>query len=127
MSKFSISTLFVLICALCGGEIDAQISTADLAITKSICNSTAESQTNIVHKKGFFLFSLYKLFISSQDIPNVCRFHPSCSEYGLNQVNKKGWFVGSLATFDRLSRCDGRQTEQLYAYDRNRTRFLDWP
>lgn len=53
---------------------------------------------------GLFLF--YKTFFSSQDA-NSCSFSPSCSEYGLQAVKKKGILLGIPATFDRLTRCNG--------------------
>ncbi|MBL4715789.1 MAG: membrane protein insertion efficiency factor YidD [Bacteroidia bacterium] len=52
---------------------------------------------------GMFLF--YKNFISSQD-GQTCSFTPSCSEYGIQAVKKKG-FLGIFNTFDRLTRCHG--------------------
>lgn len=53
---------------------------------------------------GLFLF--YKTFISSQD-NSSCSFSPSCSEYGIISVKKKGVLKGMLMTFDRLTRCNG--------------------
>jgi hypothetical protein len=49
---------------------------------------------------AFFIF--YKEFISSQDRPS-CNFTPSCSEYALISIKKKGVILGVLSTFDRLS------------------------
>src|SRR5690606_16632831 len=50
------------------------------------------------------LFTVYKNFFSSQDM-QVCNFHPSCSEYAVQSVEKKGLIIGSLRAFDRLTRC----------------------
>ena len=61
----------------------------------------------------FFLF--YKEFISSQDRPS-CNFTPSCSEYALISIKKKGLLLGILSTFDRLTRCNGR-THSHYEID----------
>lgn len=57
---------------------------------------------------GLFLF--YKLVLSSQD-NSVCSFHPSCSEYGLMSIKKRGLIVGGIMTFDRLTRCNGLSPE----------------
>jgi len=53
---------------------------------------------------GMFLF--YKSFISSQD-GQSCSFTPSCSEYSILYIRKYGVVKGVLATFDRISRCNG--------------------
>ncbi len=127
MWKFKNSALVLLILAIALAKSQAQISTQDLAIAKSTISPNAEHYSSNKKKKGFFLFWMYKQFISSQDIPNVCRFHPSCSEYGLLQIDKNGLIIGSLATFDRLTRCNGRQNEDVYYYNVDKKRFVDWP
>ena len=73
---------------------------------------------------GLFLF--YKQFISSQDLPATCNFHPSCSEYGILSVKKNGMFIGVFSTFDRLTRCNGLNKEQ-YVRDEKTRRLLDYP
>ena len=50
------------------------------------------------------LFVGYKTFLSSQDM-GACVFHPSCSEYGIQSIKKKGIIAGMVDTFDRLTRC----------------------
>ena len=57
---------------------------------------------------GMFLF--YKRFISSQDAQH-CGFTPSCSEFALRSIQKKGVFIGTLMGFDRLARCNGLSPE----------------
>lgn len=59
--------------------------------------------------KGFFIF--YKKYISSQD-GNSCSFTPSCSEYSIQAIQQKGVIVGGMATFDRLTRCNGLSPEK---------------
>jgi uncharacterized protein len=71
------------------------------------------------------LFWCYKSFFSSQDI-NKCNFTPSCSEYALASIRKKGVFKGALQTFDRLSRCNGLAPEQ-YAIDPHTHLLIDKP
>lgn len=39
--------------------------------------------------------------------PNgYCKFHPSCSEYAVDALRKKGLFKGSFLIFKRLLRCN---------------------
>ena len=65
---------------------------------------------NNIHNEVYAVFSglylFYKYCISSQDM-SVCVFYPSCSTYALQSIQKQGVFIGSLAAFDRLCRCNG--------------------
>lgn len=70
---------------------------------------------------GLFLF--YKAFFSSQDATS-CTFTPSCSEYGLQVVKKKGMLLGIPATFDRLARCNGLNPDK-YPIDYKTGLFID--
>ncbi len=70
---------------------------------------------------SFFIF--YKSFISSQD-GNSCTFTPSCSEYMIQSIRKKGLIIGAMAGFDRLLRCNGLSPEK-YKYDQNKQVFID--
>lgn len=70
---------------------------------------------------GLFLF--YKAFFSSQDATS-CTFSPSCSEYGLQVVKKKGMLLGIPATFDRLARCNGLNPDK-YPIDPKTGLFID--
>ncbi len=36
----------------------------------------------------------------------VCRYHPTCSEYGYTAVGKYGILKGSWMTFKRILRCN---------------------
>lgn len=36
----------------------------------------------------------------------ICRFHPTCSEYGYEAIGKYGLFKGGLMTTKRLLRCN---------------------
>ena len=47
----------------------------------------------------------YQLIIGPL-LPNVCRFHPSCSEYFIQAVHKHGAVRGSLKGIGRLFRCN---------------------
>ena len=72
---------------------------------------------------GLFLF--YKNFISSQD-GNRCSFHPSCSEFAVQIIRKKGWLIGVMGTFDRLMRCNSLSPE-WYEIDYERKLLIDDP
>jgi putative membrane protein insertion efficiency factor len=37
---------------------------------------------------------------------NVCRYYPSCSSYGLQQVQQRGVFAGSVLTIIRIVKCN---------------------
>jgi len=57
------------------------------------------------------LFLFYKNFISSQDSQR-CSFHPSCSVYGIQSIQKKGILFGGLNSMDRLTRCNSLDKEK---------------
>jgi putative membrane protein insertion efficiency factor len=50
------------------------------------------------------MIRLYQLFISPI-FPSACRFYPTCSEYGMEAVQRHGILKGSWLTLRRLSRC----------------------
>ena len=66
---------------------------------------------------GLFLF--YKYFVSSQDIAS-CVFYPSCSVYALQVIQKKGIVLGTMATFDRLCRCNAFSPEKYNIHKESR-------
>jgi putative component of membrane protein insertase Oxa1/YidC/SpoIIIJ protein YidD len=82
---------------------------------------TTSREIDIVFSFGFLL---YKTCISSQDTPS-CVFTPSCSEYAVQAIKKKGLIVGWLTTFDRLSRCHGLVRPTDYPFDHEKQRFYD--
>lgn len=47
---------------------------------------------------------LYRLVISPM-YGQVCKFHPSCSAYSLEAVQRHGAWKGSVLTVKRLGRC----------------------
>ena len=51
------------------------------------------------------LIRLYQRAISA-NTPPTCRFTPTCSEYGLQAIEKYGAYKGSWLTFKRLLRCN---------------------
>lgn len=93
--------------------------------SKKTVYSFAKGNTNEIQTIFSSLFLFYKFAISSQDY-NSCTFHPSCSEYGLLAVKKKGAFAGMLATIDRLQRCNGL-SPNLYEIDVEKRLLIDFP
>lgn len=69
-------------------------------------------------------FNIYKAFFSSQDNPS-CVFYPSCSEYTVEVIQKKGLFTGTLQAFDRLSRCHRLVGPNQYYFNPTKQRFYD--
>ncbi|OUW35176.1 MAG: membrane protein insertion efficiency factor YidD [Flavobacteriaceae bacterium TMED179] len=50
------------------------------------------------------LIKLYQSLISPL-LPSTCRFHPTCSQYGLEALTKYGLFKGGFLTIKRISKC----------------------
>lgn len=51
------------------------------------------------------LIKLYKIFISPM-LGKRCRFYPSCSDYAVEALKKKGLIIGSLMAAWRILRCN---------------------
>ena len=54
---------------------------------------------------GVLLIRGYRAVISPL-YGDVCRYHPSCSAYGLGSVQQRGLLLGSLLTGWRILRCN---------------------
>jgi putative membrane protein insertion efficiency factor len=52
-----------------------------------------------------FLHRVYKLTLSPF-IGRSCRFQPTCSDYGLEAVERHGWLRGVFMTVHRIVRCN---------------------
>jgi hypothetical protein len=50
------------------------------------------------------LIRIYQKFISPF-LPSACRFHPTCSRYGYEAIEKYGLLKGGWMTIKRISRC----------------------
>jgi uncharacterized protein len=50
------------------------------------------------------LLRMYKKWISPF-LPAACRFYPTCSEYGIQAIEKHGIIVGFYLAVRRLLRC----------------------
>jgi uncharacterized protein len=56
-----------------------------------------------------FVLRTYKRFVSPLFIMlfgNACRFTPTCSEYAIDAINKKGIKKGTIMAVKRLTRCN---------------------
>ncbi|MDZ4840205.1 MAG: membrane protein insertion efficiency factor YidD [Bacteroidota bacterium] len=51
------------------------------------------------------LVRIYQKVISPW-LPNACRYTPSCSEYAILAIQKRGVIVGSIIGFYRILRCN---------------------
>jgi hypothetical protein len=71
------------------------------------------------------LFVGYKSLFSSQD-QKSCTFTPSCSEYAILTIRKKGILEGFLDAIDRLTRCNGLSPEN-YETDTELNLLIDTP
>lgn len=57
-------------------------------------------------KKMFILFiRFYQRFLSPLK-PPCCRFHPTCSSYAIQALEKHGFFKGSALALWRILRCN---------------------
>ena len=59
----------------------------------------------IIRRPFLFLIRLYQRWISPL-FPNTCRFHPSCSQYTYEAIEKHGLFKGARLGAWRILRCN---------------------
>lgn len=71
---------------------------------KEKSNLYLKQSTNELEGTAALLFAGYKTFVSSQDMAN-CVFHPSCSAYAMQSIQKDNPVKAYLKIFDRLTRC----------------------
>jgi putative membrane protein insertion efficiency factor len=56
-------------------------------------------------KKAFIsIIRFYQVFISPLKPPS-CRFHPTCSHYGIEAIQRFGAVKGGWLTIKRISKC----------------------
>ena len=61
--------------------------------------------TKLPAKMLILLFRLYQVTLSPY-IGNSCRYTPTCSNYGIEAVQKYGFFKGGWLTFKRILSCN---------------------
>ena len=59
---------------------------------------------NVLSRAAVALLRLYKRGISPL-LPKSCRFHPTCSEYAMEAIERHGVLRGGWLTVKRLVRC----------------------
>ncbi len=69
------------------------------------------------------LYLTYKYFVSSQDL-STCVFSPSCSTYSIQCIKSHGLLIGTMESFDRLTRCNPLSPEN-YQIHNSSHRFID--
>jgi len=55
---------------------------------------------------GEWLIGAYKAVLSPLQGPNLCNFHPTCSQFTRGAIQSQGFFPGLLMGTDRLMRCN---------------------
>lgn len=60
--------------------------------------------SKIIKKIFIFPVRLYQAIISPW-LPNACRFHPTCSQYMIEAIQKHGVLKGGWLGIKRISRC----------------------
>ncbi len=58
-----------------------------------------------MYRAGVALVWLYRVTFGVL-FPTTCKYEPSCSQYAIDAVRKKGLFYGSLLAGWRLLRCN---------------------
>ena len=60
----------------------------------------------LLPRNAFLLFILGWRKAISPLYGDVCRYYPTCSSYGLQQVQQRGLIFGSVLTLWRIIRCN---------------------
>ncbi|MDX2190713.1 MAG: membrane protein insertion efficiency factor YidD [Bacteroidota bacterium] len=111
---------------VCGQDITNENINRLLTVKKyADDHSHIDTTINSKSKDYYLFYRFYKSAFSAQDVPNTCGFYPSCSTYGLLAIKKWGLFRGTLATFDRLLRCNNFHYSGQYIFDEKRSKYLD--
>lgn len=58
----------------------------------------------MIRKLLILLVRIYQ-YTLSPFVGNQCRFYPTCSEYAIEALKKRGAFIGSWLTLKRLVKC----------------------
>jgi putative membrane protein insertion efficiency factor len=87
---------------------NADVAVGDAAL--DVCSIRTQGATNRPLYNSFqagawFLLRFFQIVISPQDGPN-CRYHPTCSRYASEAVQRYGALLGSFLAGDRLIRCN---------------------
>jgi uncharacterized protein len=85
--------------------------------------SAKNNKASVLHP----LFISYKTLFSNNDVPKMCRFHPTCGNYGALAVKKYGLLIGTFKTTDRLLRCNNLHYQNQYTYLPSHSKYVDEP
>jgi len=61
-------------------------------------------KSNFLQKIAYALIRFYQMAVSPH-FPPCCRYHPTCSAYALQAIEKYGFFYGSFKALIRILRC----------------------
>jgi hypothetical protein len=72
-------------------------------------NQEGKKNNPLVWFSVFLIRKLYKKRLSEKykkRMKILCRFYPSCSDYGVMALEKYGFLKGWIKTIDRIRRCN---------------------
>jgi putative membrane protein insertion efficiency factor len=93
------------------GPWDSAVKTGDRlshASGKAAIRAEARTAAGVfsgIQGGAWLMIRFYQTVISPQDGPS-CRFHPTCSAYGRQAVQKHGALLGAFMAGERLIRCN---------------------
>jgi putative membrane protein insertion efficiency factor len=61
--------------------------------------------TKVLVLTSSWLITFYRKFVRIW-FPPACRFHPTCSDYALEALKRRGFFTGSALAVWRILRCN---------------------
>ena len=100
-------------CCCCLGSIAAVVGA--YALTSALSGSKEKEKGNGVSQffslkeRAISKIKWYQKEISPKirvRLGNVCKYYPSCSQYAVDAINKKGFFLGIIFAIWRLFRCN---------------------
>jgi putative membrane protein insertion efficiency factor len=84
-------------------------------VTVASANPPSEEESKTGFSPGASTIRFYQKYISDLRFGH-CRFGPSCSQYGIEAIESRGFFKGTVLTADRLVRCNA---SAAHYYKRN--------
>jgi putative component of membrane protein insertase Oxa1/YidC/SpoIIIJ protein YidD/TM2 domain-containing membrane protein YozV len=82
------------------------------AVASLLLFTSFPAEASLLSDLGAGTIRFYQTYVSSQDGEN-CSMRPSCSQFGLEAIRRRGFFQGVLLTADRLAR-DNPWTKDRY-------------
>jgi len=81
-----------------------QLTSAKAAARSSETSKGSFAPQSVLRDQLIFILRTYKRWISPM-LPSACRFHPTCSEYMIEAIERHGALRGVGLGLRRLSRC----------------------